>query len=260
MDLELKGKTAIVTGGSQGIGKAIALQLAHEGVDLVICSRRQEILDEAASEIASKTGRKVIACAADMTRDEDVERLIGTAVKSLGGIQILINNAALPGGLVTGPLSEANVDDLMLDINTKVLGYLRCAKAVAPHMEKDNWGRIVNIGGLASRNGGTISGLRNLSLVHLTKTLSGQLGSSGITVNVVHPGLTRTESTVDQAKAQGLSVQEYEKQAGKNITIGRLVDASEIAYLIAFICSPKAEAITGESIAAGGGLGEAVYP
>ena len=259
MDLELQGRTAIVTGGSQGIGKAIALQLAREGVDLAICARRQDVLEQTGNEIASETGRKVVPIVADTTSNDDVSRLVETAVASLGKADILVNNAALPGGLVTGPLAEASVEGLMADIDTKVVGYVRCAKAVAPHMQRAGWGRIVNIGGLASRNAGTISGLRNLSLVHLTKTLSGQLGSSGITVNVVHPGLTRTELTRKQAEEQGLSVEEYEKRAGQGITIGRIVDASEIAYLVAFLCSPKAEVLTGESIAAGGGVGDAVY-
>ena len=130
-------------------------------------------------------------------------------------------------------------------------------------MKKAQWGRIINIGGLAARSGGAISGLRNLALVHLTKTLSNELGQFGITANIIHPGATRTERTQPMqeniANAQGLTVEDIEKKATESIDIKRMVEAEEIAYLAVFLCSPRASAITGESIAAGGGVGSAVF-
>ena len=161
MDLGLTGKRAIVTGGSVGIGKATARELAKEGVDVAICARRQDVLERTASELAAETGRRVTPVVADTTSAESVDAMVARAVEELGGVDILVNNAAAPGGLVQGPLDESDDSDLLFDVNTKVVGYFRCAKAVAPHMSAQGWGRIINIGGLAARNAGTFSGLRN---------------------------------------------------------------------------------------------------
>ena len=189
--------------------------------------------------------------------------LVDITADELGGIDILVNNAAAPGGLVGGGLAHANTDDLLADIDTKVVGYLRCAKAVAPHMQRAGWGRIIIIGGLAARNAGTYSGLRNLSLVHMTKTMSSELGQFGITVNTVHPGTTITERSEPmyeaQAQQQGITREEVEAQVSSGIAIGRIIDAAEVAYVVAFIASPKAGSITGEAIATGGGVGSAVH-
>ena len=287
MDLELTGKKALITGGSRGIGKAIALELAKEGVDIAIAARDIDALDESARAIApamgqesvssrafgserrarrydlSAIGRRLIAVRADTTDDDDVQTLIDITAEEFGGIDILVNNAAAPGGLVGGGLAHANTDDLLADIDTKVVGYLRCAKAVAPHMQHGGWGRIINIGGLAARNAGTYSGLRNLSLVHMTKTMSAELGQYGITVNVIHPGTTITERSTtmyeEQAQREGTTRAEVEAQVASGIAVGRIIDASEVAYVVAFIASPKAGSITGEAIATGGGTGAAVH-
>jgi len=242
MDLGLTGRVAIVTGGSRGIGKAFAGELAREGAEVAVCGRNQETIGEAAQALAKDTGRRVIPVVADTTNWDSVTRLVQTVVSQLGRVDVLVNNAATPGGLVSGPLADADEVALLEDINTKVLGYLRCAKAVAPHMQQRGWGRIVNIGGLSGRRSGNISGLRNAAIVHLTKTLSDQLGQHGITVNLVHPGATRTERT-DAAT---------EKRAAGN-AIRRIVDASEIAQVVAFLASTKAANVTGIAIDASGG-------
>ena len=263
MDLELDGKVALVTGGSQGIGKAIAKELAREGADIVICARRQDVLQEAARKLESETGRRIVPVPADTTDVDSVERMVEAANRALGGIDILVNNAAAPGGLVRGPLAGADEKALLEDVNTKVVGYFRCAKALAPHMERRGWGRIINIGGLSARQAGDISGLRNAAIVHLTKTLSIQLGPSGITVNLVHPGYTRTEKSgpdhEELARQQSVTVEDIERSIARNTSIGRIVDAQEIGYVVAFLASPKAAPITGEVIAAGGGSGQAVF-
>jgi NAD(P)-dependent dehydrogenase (short-subunit alcohol dehydrogenase family) len=242
MDLGLTGRVAIVTGGSRGIGKAIAGELAREGADVAVCGRTRETIGEAAEALAKDTGRRVIPIVADTTQWDSVTRMVETVVSQLGRVDVLVNNAATPGGMVSGPLADADEAALLEDINTKVLGYLRCAKAVAPHMQQRGWGRIVNIGGLSGRRSGNISGLRNAAIVHLTKTLSDQLGQHGITVNLVHPGATRTERT-DAAT---------EKRAATN-AIRRIVDASEIAQVVTFLASTKAANVTGIAIDASGG-------
>jgi NAD(P)-dependent dehydrogenase (short-subunit alcohol dehydrogenase family) len=263
MDLELAGKVAIVTGGSRGVGKAIALELAREGVDVVICGRSRETLEAAATEVTRETKRRIVPVPTDTTNRESVEQMVKETLAALGKVDILVNNAATPGGLVQGPLAEANEESLLEDINTKVVGYFRCARAVAPHMQNQGWGRIVNIGGLSGRRSGNISGLRNAAIVHLTKTLSDQLGPSGITVNLVHPGTTRTERSgpmyAERARQQGVSVEEIERRVAQENAIRRIVDAKEIGYVVAFLASTKATAITGEVIAAGGGTMRAVY-
>ncbi len=264
MDLELEGRTALVTGGSRGIGKAIALELAREGVDVALCARTAGPLEEAAREIMDLTGRRAVAIAADVSSTESVERMAEAASVSLGPIAILVNCAAPVGGLASGPL--ASIDDAVVleDLNIKYLGYLRCAQALAPAMQHQGWGRIVNIGGLAARNSGSISGgARNAAVVHLTKTLADELGPSGITVNAIHPAVTRTERVAAnftaQAERRGVAVEEVERRAGQGNAIRRIVDAREIAHVAAFLASPKAAAITGEVIVASGGAGRAVY-
>src|SRR6185436_13350948 len=198
MDLGLQGKRAIVTGGSLGIGKAIARELAREGVDVAIVARNKERLEAAAKDLSAETGRRIIAMPADVTSREQVDSMINDAVAKLGGLHILVNSGSSPGGSATaiGPIETIVDDDLLRDFNTKYVGALRTARAAIPHMKGQKWGRIINVSGTNARNAGNLSGgARNASLVHLTKTLAVQVGRHGITVNCVHPGITRTERT-----------------------------------------------------------------
>ena len=271
MDLGLKGKRAIVTGGSLGIGKAIAFELAREGVDLALVARSKDTLEEAAKELASKTGRRIIALPADVTSREQVDRMVAEAADRLGGLHILVNSGSPPGGSAgaTGPIDTVVDEDLLHDFNVKYVGALRCARAVIPHLKQQKWGRIVNISGTNARTAGNLSGgARNVSLVHLTKTLAVQLGQHGITVNCIHPGITRTERTprllTARGKELGVSPEEAEKQdfapdSPRGNSICRMVDATEIGYVTAFLASEKAWSITGEVIVANGGAGRSVY-
>lgn len=271
MDLGLRNKTAIVVGGSRGIGKAIAQELAREGVDLVIVARGQEALEATARELAGETGRRVIPIAADVTSREQVDAMVSRAAAELGGLHILVNSGSAPGGSVnaTGPIETVVDEDLLLDFNIKYVGALRCARAAIPRMKAQRWGRIINIGGTNARIAGNLSGgARNTSLVHFTKTLAVQLGQFGITVNCIHPGPTRTERTAIQvaamAKDEGLSPEEVEARefgldAPRGNALGRIVDATEIAYLAAFLASDKGWAVTGEVVTASGGATKAVY-
>jgi NAD(P)-dependent dehydrogenase (short-subunit alcohol dehydrogenase family) len=242
MDLGLAGRVAIVTGGSRGIGRAIAKVLASEGVDVAICARQRQALDETAQALSQETGRRIIPIVADTMSSESVSQLVNATLRTFGSVDVLVNNASTPGGMVRGPLADADDKTLLEDIDTKVVGYLRCAKAVAPHMQQRRWGRIINIGGLSGRRSGNISGLRNAAIVHLTKTLADELGAHGITVNLVHPGATRTERTDA----------ETERRAATN-AIRRIVDASEVAQVVAFLASTKAANVTGVAIDASGG-------
>jgi NAD(P)-dependent dehydrogenase (short-subunit alcohol dehydrogenase family) len=271
MDLGLKGKHAIVTGGSQGIGKAIALELAREGADVAIVARNKERLEAAAQELGRETSRKILPIAADVTSKEQVEAMVARAAAELGGLHILVNSGSAPGGSAnaTGPIETVVDEELLQDFNVKYLGALRCARAIIPHLKEKGWGRIINVSGTNARTAGNLSGgARNASLVHFTKTLAVQLGRSGITVNCVHPGITRTERTPSLLAARaaelGVTAEEaerraYAKDSPRGNAIGRMVDASEVAYVAAFLASDKAWAISGELVVATGGSGNSVY-
>ena len=185
MDLGLQGKHAIVTGGSRGIGKAIARELAREGVDVAIVARNKEDLEAAARELAHETNRRVIALPADVTSKEQVERMVAKAAQQLGGLHIPVNSGSAPGGSATaiGPIETVIDEDLLQDFNVKYVGALRCSRAVIPFMKTAGWGRVINISGGNARNAGNLSGgARNAGLVHMTKTLAVQFGCHGITV------------------------------------------------------------------------------
>ena len=195
MDLGLAGKVAIVTGGARASARRSPRSWRARGWTwrsargIGACSRRRRR--------PWRRPRGAASCRSSAIRPARSRFRISwkRTVAQLGRVDILVNNASTPGGVVTGPLASADDELLLEDINTKVVGYMRCAKAAAPHMQRSGWGRIVNIGGLSGRRAGNISGLRNAAIVHLTNTLADQLGASGITVNLVHPGATRTERT-----------------------------------------------------------------
>ena len=265
MDLELGNKVAIVTGGSRGIGKAVARQLALEGVSVAIAARDQAALEAARDDLAGETDRPVLAVRADTTNDESVRAMAARVVDQFGRVDILVNAAANPGGQAPPPALADITEELFLDdMQTKVMGYLRCAQAVAPHMVRQGWGRIVNISGLAARStGATIGSIRNVAVVALTKNLADELGPHGINVTVVHPGLTRTEKTAgvvtERARSQNTSEEDIERQMAAGNTVRRIIDAREIAYVVAFLASPKSIAINGDVIAAGGGAPRSIY-
>ncbi|WP_437329304.1 SDR family NAD(P)-dependent oxidoreductase [Sorangium sp. So ce381] len=251
MDLELTGKRAIVTGGSRGIGKAIARELAREGADVVIAARGRDKLEATAAELSAETGRRVVPLVVDTGNETSVNALVERAVAALGGVDILVNNAAVPGGISTATRLDQIVDAQVIeDINIKVVGYLRTARAVAPHLIANGWGRIINIGGLAVRKAGRpVATLRNVGVAAITKNLADELGPKGINVTVVHPGATRTERVRP----------EPEKDIAASVSIGRIVDAREVAWVVAFLASPRSVAINGDAVVAGGGSVGPIY-
>src|SRR5688500_14694555 len=180
MDQELQEKTAIVTGGSRWIGKAVARELARDGADVVIVARDQESLEAAARELGQETGRRIIPIAADTGSDESVRDMVRRAVEAFGHVDILVDCAAQAGGQAPSPkLADVTDKAFFDDMNVKVLGYLRVAREVAPHMQQQGWGRIINLGGMAARStGAVLTSMRNVSVVALTKNLADELGPS----------------------------------------------------------------------------------
>lgn len=265
MDLELSGKTAIVTGGSRGIGRAVARALAAEGVEVAVAARGRADLEASAAQLAAETGRRVVAVPADTASDASVREMVGIAVAELGGVDILVNCAAQPGGQAPPPkLAEIDDDVFWPDVNVKVLGYIRCIREVVPHMAARGGGRIVNVSGLAARStGSTVGSIRNVAVAAMTKNLADELAPQGITLVVVHPALTRTEKTpgviAAQAARQGVPEAEVERRMGRANVLGRLIDAAEVAAVIAFLSSPRAVAINGDAVAVGGGAPGAIH-
>jgi NAD(P)-dependent dehydrogenase (short-subunit alcohol dehydrogenase family) len=254
MDLQLGGKRAVVTGGSRGIGLAAARALAAEGVRVALVARDVEALRRAADVVE---GAPVIA-ACDTGDPGSVAAMAGLVTDKLGGVDILVNCAARAN---TGPMGD---DELAEQINVKVAGYLRCARAFAPQMVQRGWGRIISVSGLAARSTGSVVGsVRNVAVSAMTKNLADEYGAGGVNVTVVHPGMTVTERFGDtlaaMARERDTTPVEVEAALARATSIGRVVTAEEVADVIAFLASPRSVAVTGDAIAAGGGSRGAIY-
>lgn len=255
MDLQLTGKRALVIGGTKGIGRAAAIALSREGAVVTIAARH--VVTEIAATLARETGGTVQGVVIDSRDDASVQAGIAAAVAAMGGVDILVNTAAAPWSAAKNTVASQTSDDAMREeFEEKVLGYLRSARAVAPHMTAKGWGRIVNVSGLGARRSGSVAQtVRNISVAAITKNLADELGSQGVNVTVVHPGLTRTEAVaglVEKRVAAGATVADAERAMAGNI-IGRIVTPDELAAVIVFLASPLSVAITGGAVDAGGG-------
>jgi NAD(P)-dependent dehydrogenase (short-subunit alcohol dehydrogenase family) len=267
VDLELVGKRAIVTGGSRGIGLAVAKALSAEGAHVALVARDAATLEgarKAVTEAGGLAAGQVITISCDTGDDQAVCQMAADAAAAFGGVDILVNAAARVNTGGTVGIQEFDEDEFNEQLNVKVLGYLRCARAVAPSMKANGWGRIINISGLAARASGAITGtVRNVAVAALTKNLADELGHHGVNVTVVHPGATVTEKTPEvlalRAERAGVSPAEVEKRLAASVSIGRLVTAEEVASVVAFLASPKSVAINGDAIAVGGGAVGPVY-
>lgn len=259
MDLQLQGKRAIVTGGSRGMGKAIARQLAREGCDVAIGARTEGSLREAAAEIAQETRRNIVPLIVDTLNTESIRGFVREAADALGGIHILANCAARVGGTIPDNMDVISDEQIVKDFEEKFLGYYRCAREAAPHMKQAGWGRIINLSGGAGRMPGIAisTPARNIACVALTKSLANTLGPFGINVNAIYPGTTFTEAVLErsreQAKRQGKTLDAYLEELRQRSVIRHLVTAEDVAQVVVFLCSPLAISITGEAISVSGG-------
>ncbi|PUE32648.1 short-chain dehydrogenase [Limnohabitans sp. Jir61] len=266
MDLQLKGKRALVTGGSRGIGKAVARALAAEGVDVALLARDKAQLALTASELSGLTGRLIIGVCADTGDLDAVKKAVIEAEEALGGgLDILVNAAAEPAGYAKPPgLAEITGEYFHQQLDIKVMGYLRTAQVMAPGMKARGWGRIINISGLAARStGNAVGSIRNVSVAALTKNLADELGPFGINVTVVHPGLTVTERTAalvtHQAQSRGVNESVVLADFNAGNSTGKVVTAVEVADVVAFLASPKSRAINGDAIPVGGGSPRVIH-
>ena len=264
MDLELTGKTALVTGASKGIGKAIARGLAHEGVRVAVCSRDATTLSAAAKEIGAGARGDVITIPGDLSRADEVQRVAEDTAGRLGRVDILVNNA---GAIRGGDFLKMPDEQWTGDWSLKLLGYIRMARAVFPQMQAQGGGRICNVVGAAARNPTATylpGGAANAALINFTKGLADLGAPSRILVTAVSPAATRTERwdslMVQQAAAAGMSVEAFRADAEKTYPLGRIATSEDIADLACFLVSARASFITGICITVDGGATRGVYP
>ena len=255
MNLDLKGKSVLVTGGNRGVGLGIALAFAEEGANVAICGRDKAALAEAEAKIAAK-GVKAKAVAVDLFTAEGCIGAIQAAVDAFGGLDVLVNNASTA---ISGNIETLDDEELMERLKGKTLAYMRCCRAALPHLRKSR-GRVICIGGNAAFQAGPTalpSALGNSSIIAFAKQFSTMVAPQGITVNVVHPPFTKTDRypkrLTARAKELGVSEAEAEKSFIKQFPIGRLIEPKDIAPMVLFLASPHASAITGQSIAIDGG-------
>jgi 3-oxoacyl-[acyl-carrier protein] reductase len=262
MDLQLKNKTALVTGGSAGIGKGIALGLAREGVDVAICSRRKDVLEGTAAEFAKETGRRIIAIPADLTRDADARNFIEQAHAALGRVDIMINNAGSSPGGVIEHLSE---EDWAQSLQLKFMGYVRCLRYVLPIMVRQGGGRVVNLignDGVKPSYWEIAPGAANAAGQNLTMSLAGQYGKHGISFCAVNPGPVRTERWDGLVKTMSrdmkISYDEANTLAPSSIPMGRIAEVEEVAALVTMLASPLMHMVNGTQIEIDGGQEKAL--
>lgn len=265
MNLDLSGRVALVTGGSKGIGRATAVTLARDGADVAICARGEGDLAATAEEVRSATGRRCLAVSADLSTLDGCQRFVRGAAEHFGRADILVCCANMHGA--GGATFTAIPDEQWLyHFNVKFFSSVRCAREAIPHMQRDRWGRIILVSGMATRlvrlfatdNGPVCAALTNLA-----KQLAAQVVGDGIRVNVLHPDLTRTPLLTAllsrEARQRNVPVEQIEREHAARAPLGRLLEPEEIANVVAYLCSAAADAITGQSIAVDGGAAPSVH-
>lgn len=261
MQTSLAGRVALITGGSKGIGRAIAEAMARAGVRLALCARGDAALQEAAVELRS-SGAEVLTVQTDTTQPDDIRRFVDAAATRFGRIDMLVNNAVSSSQSSFAALSD---EEWRHHIDVKLMGYVRCAREALPHLERSGNGRIINIAGMTARivsEYRMTNGVVNAAVTNFTKHLAEQAGPKGITVNAIHPGYTRTPrlegALARWAELDGISLEQATALRLKEIPIGRFIEAADIANVVLFLCSDAASAVTGQAIAVDGGSGRAI--
>jgi 3-oxoacyl-[acyl-carrier protein] reductase len=258
MDLGIKGRRAIVTGGTSGIGFATAKLFLEEGVRVLITGRNADKLNRAREELAKQMGAEVFAAQADMTREDDIKRMVETAKEKLGGVDILINNA---GTMYSGRFAVLDDAEMKKQLETKLFGFLRAIRLLYPMMKAQKWGRIVNtIGGAGKEPDPYMfgSGMTNAALLNLTKSLATEFGEDNVLVNAICPGWVATD--LWKRNTEGLkqelgakSEDEARRLAARKNSLNRFGKPEELANATVFLCSERASYITGVSLNLDGG-------
>lgn len=258
MDLGIKNRVAIVTGSSQGIGKAIAHGLAKEGAKLTICARNEEMLSETASEIESLTGTQVLPVRANLMSKEDIRLMVEKTVETFGNVDILVNNT---GGPPSALFLETSDNDWQEAVNSLLMSVIDCCREAIPYMKENKWGRIISMTSFAAKQPAErliLSNAVRAGVLGLTKTLSNELAEYGVLVNAVCPGWTLTSRVKELAKSTagntGKNYKDVIAEWADSIPLKRLAQPEEIANLVVFLSSERASYITGAVIQVDGGF------
>lgn len=255
MDLGLKGKYALVTGGSHGIGRSIALALAEESCNVAICARKKDWIEQTVAEAKTK-GVESIGISADVLIPEDIDRVMNTLIDSWGTIHILVNNVG-GGGRWGSPIVEETSEQVWLDVyNKNALAAIRFTMKAIPFMRKQKWGRVVTISSIYGREGGgrpwfnmaksaEISLMKTLAMTHY-------LSRDGITFNSVAPGSIMIPDTGWERESKE-NPEEFAKMVDSQLPLGRLGTPEEVASVVVFLASEKASLVNGASIPVDGG-------
>src|SRR5438270_4114899 len=262
MDLGLKGKVAVITGGSEGIGRAAAQSFGREGTSVVIGARRPDVLNKAAQDIAEETGSQIVPVQADVTNPQDVERLVQTAIDRFGRLDILVNNA---GTSAAGAFESVTDEAWQADLDLKLFGAIRATRAAVPHLRKSGGGAVINVVSIAAKHPGARSVPTSVSRaagMALMKALSKELAADKIRVNAINIGLIKSGQNRRRWENMGRpgTLDEFYAENAKNlgIPLGRVGEAEEVGDLIAFLCSSRGAYITGVSINVDGGTSAVV--
>ena len=267
MDLKLTNAVVLVTGGSRGIGLAIAKGFAAEGARVAICGRDPVRLAAAAAEI----GNGAVGFQADLFKADDCRVVVEKTVAHFGRLDVLVNNASTNVDGTPAQLEDATDAQVMERFMGKTMGAIRCTRAALPALKAAGAGRVVNIGGSSARavsrfrpgtGSGLPQGLGNAALANFTRHLAEEVAHTGIVANIIHPSRTRTDRHIGRmerrAESAGITVDEAEAEVGKTFPIGRVPAPEDIVPLVLLLSSPLAGAITGQAMSVDGGMGLAV--
>jgi 3-oxoacyl-[acyl-carrier protein] reductase len=254
VQISLNGRAAIVTGGSKGIGLAVAQRFAASGADVAIIARGREMLDQAVATIGKSAKARVVGIQGDVARAADVERAYGEVMKAFGKVDIVINNA---GESRADPFEKLTDEILQDDLDQKLFAAIRFTRLVWPQMKERRWGRIINvlnIGAKAARPGSMPTSLTRAAGMALTKVLAGEGAPFNVLVNALLVGFIESDQWVRRAASLGVDYQAFLSQrAGKEVPLGRAGRAEEFANLACFLVSDAASYITGTAINVDGG-------
>jgi 3-oxoacyl-[acyl-carrier protein] reductase len=263
MDLGIEDRVAIVTGSSRGIGRAIARGLSIEGVDVVICARKEGPLKEAADEISRESGRRVVAVRTDLAIEGDISGLVEKTIDLFGRVDILVNNT---GGPPAGRFDEISSDDWNKSVELILMSVQRICSLVIPHMRKNGWGRIINMTSIAAKQPlerMVLSNTIRAGILGLTKTLANEVARDNILVNSVCPGWTLTdrvdELASSKARDTGSSKDEIIRGWEEGIPLGRMARPGELADLVVYLSSERASYLTGTVIQVDGGATRSLF-
>ena len=257
MDYKLKGKVAIIGGGSKGLGKASAVALAKEGVNIVLCARNKEELDRTKNEIEA-LGVDALALKVDMTKEQDNERIVKETIDKFGRIDILVNNS---GGPAPGSFRDFAIEDFDQAYNSVLRYNISMIKLCLPYMEQREWGRIINIASVSVKEPMPTMVLSNIfrtAVVSFAKSISKDIMGNGVTINTICPGYFRTERITQlmekESNDTNMSAQEYEERVISSFPHKRFMSPDELDGMVAYLCSVQARSVTGTTIQIDGGV------